>query len=493
MNTTRKVLTSTAVVFVLTEASLLQAWGPHIHISTPHVSIPAPAKIVQQVRNDAVHVTNETAKVTVQAAKVTSQAAVIVVAPVPTEVVPAAAKGISTASAAVQSAGTDLTKSANQLANNVINKSDQAVIDSGKATVDAANAAAHNANVVAEGANDVKRDVVQGVNTAGSAVASGARAVGTAADTVGKGAAHITLDAAHVALLFAQVEKKATVADVHSALTSASNSVQEIGEGHLLTAAQDLSEAVTSAMAATTHTEVDTEQEKDDFREAADMQHSVLETYQQIYQGHYGTAVEAMGRSFSSAGALVSQVDPDSGAVLVQAGAAVEQQAPYAETTFQDVKHANLELAIRDQTDEYVDPLKDAVEDAKTAAADAKDGKYGEAAMEATTAVILSQGDSKDAAQAQKAILSAEAALDSAKAAATQGKNGNYGTSAEDAGDALAYAGNAIKPYDSDKGSALIDLGTQIHEAAAHGKEATETEKQVVYAVKNPNDATKQQ
>jgi hypothetical protein len=487
-----RIILASAGALALTETTLLQAWGPHIHISipSPPIHIPPPANIVQQVRNDAAHMSNEAGKVASQGATVV-QKTVVVTAPI--AAVRVVATNVPITTKVVEAERNQVVKSADQLKNAVTGKGDQAVEDSAKGAKDAANATAHDAKVIAEGANDLKRDVVQGLNEAGSGAATGARAVGSAADAVGKSAAHLTLDAAHVVLLFAQIERKATTDELRSALTSASNSVQEIGEGHLLTAAQDLSVTVTSSMAALTHTNLNDEQEKDDFKDAADMEHALLEAYEQIHEGHYGTAVEAMGRSFNSAGELVAQVDPDSGAVLLQAGAAVEQQAPYAERTFQDLKHAELELAVRDQADEYIDPLKSAIADAKAAAADAKNGKYGEATMEATTAVILSAGDSKDAADAQKAILSAEAALDSAKAAVVQGKDGNYGTSAEDAGDALALAGQAIKPYDQDSGNELFDLGTQVHESAAHGKEATETGKQIADAMKDPIAGTKPQ
>lgn len=483
MKLIRIILASIAAVLTLTETTLLQAWP---HIKPPHIQI-QPAKIVQQVRNDAVHMSNEAGKIAAQAPNIVQETVTVTTG---IALVPVVAANVSDATKDIQKGGNEIAKSADQLKNNVLGVGDEAIKDASKSTIDAANATAHNAKVIAEGANDLKRDVAQGVNEAGSGVATGIHAVGNAADAVSKDAVHLTLDAAHVVLLFAQMEKKATTDEVRSALASASNSVQEIGEGHLLTAAQDLGVTVSSTMAALTHTNLNDEQEKDDFKDAVDMEHALLEAYQQIHEGHYGTAVEAMGRSINSAGELVAQVDPDSGAVLVQAGAAVEQQAPYAERTFQDLKHADVQSAIRDQADEYIDPLKSAVDDAKTAAADAKNGKYGEATMEATTAVLLSEGDSKDVADAQKAILSAEAALDSLKAAAAQGKGGNYGTSAEDAGDALASAGNAIKPYDQDSGNELIDLGTQVHEAAAHGKEATETEKQVVGSVRDSNHGT---
>jgi hypothetical protein len=191
-----------------------------------------------------------------------------------------------------------------------------------------------------------------------------------------------------------------------------------------------------------------------------------------------------MGRSLTAAGELVSQADPDTGAILIKAGTAIDGEAPYAEETVRDLREGNIYSAARDETNQYVDPIKSAVLNAQSAVRDAVSGKMDQATLEAATALVLSEPDQQNVDDAKQAVIAAETALDDAKVALSQGNQGNFGTAAEKLGDALSSASKAMQSTDKSDGDELADLGNQIHEAAAHGKEATEAEKQTITAVK---------
>jgi hypothetical protein len=453
----------------------LNAFGPHIHIPTPHISItlpripipiPSPAQTMKSVANDATHVAQESIKVANTGIQSAANAAKAGVTP------------IASAGSDITEAAQDIAKTAanagNDAAQGAASISQQTLQATGSAIQTTANTAAHEASTIAERTGDLARSASSGAALAGKDVTKG---LVNAAQTAGQDAAHLGLDAAHIALALAQQEGKARTTELRAALATAGDAVADLREGRFGHAAQDLSDTVSSALAAASQADESGAQVKEEFSESIDMEHAQLETIQDVRLGQYGRAAEAMGRSCTSAGQLVKPIDPETGAVLIQAGTSIQEEAPFAEQLTKDVKKGDVYSAVHDTGDQYIDPAKTALQNGKAALDDAQKGKFGEATIEATTAVALVTTGRGENQNTDEAVLAAEAALDSARSALNAGKQGNYGTAAEHAGDALSSAGKAISAVDEQDGKELSEDGAEIHEYAVHGSEAVAASK----------------
>jgi hypothetical protein len=449
---------------------------PHIsvHIS-PRAITSKPAELIHQAQATVSHIATEGAQITDKGGTVIATAA------------GAGVNGTDHLKDEVTSKGADL-KNATDKAEQSLQK---AAVDEGKeilkqALKDANSAvtiAARDANTIAERTGDAAHSAATTLATTGTEVV---KTVSSGALTAGKDAAHLQLDAIHVALLLAEAEKKDTVDNYRNAVASARETISDIGSGKIALATQDLGVTVTSTLTAASLNTSDNKQTVKSFSDAVDMEHALFESYAAVRSGHYGGATEAMGRAMSSAGTLLTENgDPGDGTLLSQTGQTVSQQAPFAEEIVKDAKDANPKQFAKDTENHYLDPIKTAKLNAQAAVDAARDGRFGEATIDATTAAALVSSNENDD-QATKTVLAAEAALDSAKQAISSGKNGSYGEAAKNAGDALSNAGDALtQAGDKDDGQELSDLGNQIHEYAVHGTQATAAVKQVAAESKN--------
>src|SRR5207244_3883291 len=145
--------------------------------------------------------------------------------------------------------------------------------------------------------------------------------------------------------------------------------------GHLGRAVEDLGAVVTTALA--TVSAEDAKQSKELFTHAVEAVQGQLEAIHEIRSGHFGHAAEAMGRGLTAAGQVVAVADPEIGQAISGAGTAIQQQAPFAERTAAELKAGNFQAAARDTAEHYIEPAKTALLNAKAAAANAREGRFG--------------------------------------------------------------------------------------------------------------------
>jgi hypothetical protein len=460
------------VAFTLESASM--AFGIHIHIRIsppPLPHIPSPTAAASQLVKDTGHAAAEAGKVAATGAKSATDAAA------------AGVSGVATAEVTITKGAADVTTQtakAGQAAAKIVANAGTGAAAAGASlakeaagqVTNAVDATAQASKAVAESTGDLARSASKGAATAGTAVADGLK---VAAQSTAQEAAHLEVDAAHITLALLQQEKTAATSEVRGALADADNAVSDVRDGRFGRAMTDLSEAATNALAVVSEGKESSTEPTQSLSNAADMEHAQLEAIEALRQGKFGTSAEAMGRTLSSGGEIVSVVDPESGAVLLKAGDALEQEAPFAEKLVADVKDGDIYAAAQDVGDQYTNPIRTALANAKTAADDAKNGRFGEATLEATTAVLLATSQKMPGQDADKALLSGEAALDSFKVALAAGEKGDYGNAAESAGDALSAAGEAVAQTDKADGDELTELGTEVHEYAVHGKAVATT------------------
>ncbi len=425
-----------AIVVNLSLEGKLNAFGPHIHISVhispPHISIPNPVPIVK-------HDADVANKIATHAATTLDHSLAPVVHDIPkvtTTVTSIQVAVIDSSKNLTKAPIKDLTKEVNNLGDKV-------------------DAASENVRAIA---NKVAKPLANGVKGAAS---DGEHA-----------AKDIKLIGAHIELIVTDEVKgtvKQEVADVRTCKAYAVMTVADIGSGRFGHATQDISKTVLTGLSVASFTGDAQQDAHDAFSHARDAVHADLEAIEDVRSGHFGDAAEAMGRSLTAAGTLVSDAgEPDIGSAINQAGQNVETETPYAEHMTHDLRQMDISDAARQAVESYIQPEKTALTLSKSAVQSAKDGKFGDATLQATMAVALLTGATTNSAEStatEASILSAKAALDATK-------EGRFGAAGQSVGDALSSAGQAINATDPNTGQELENDGETIHEYAANLSES---------------------
>jgi hypothetical protein len=289
-------------------------------------------------------------------------------------------------------------------------------------------------------------------------------------------AAHLGLDAAHAALIgVEQVRKQATpmAAKLRASVAYTDRLAEDVRNGRFGHATEDLGKAVTCALAAVQVDAQDLRALTADAREAI---HDDLDAIKAARAGRWSEVAESMGRCLAQAGNIVAAAgEPEVGETLNGLGHAIKDQAPYAKAMVADIKHGDVKEAAHEAVADYVKPMRSALSLSKSAAESAKNGKFGEATLQASLAVTLASSATSEAPLSE----ASERAINRAQAALEAVKHGQFGEAGKAVGDAVNSVGEALKAAGDEKnGQELADSGAQIHQYADTVQEVDEDAQQ---------------